>query len=123
MKTETDFPSADEARVRATAWALNQLTPEETAAFEAEMAADPKLAVYAGEMRQFSCLLTNKFLATDCHEQLPEDSRNRVVVALGQAPGTKSPCQCRTCLTWNRTVLSHNYWTSPSAALASAGNS
>ena len=82
MKTETDFPAANDTRIRATAWALDQLTPEETTAFEVEMAADPDLAAYAGEMRQFSGLLSAGFPASDESGQLPEASRDRVVEAL-----------------------------------------
>ena len=89
MKTETEIPFADEARVRATAWALHQLSPEETSAFESEMAADRDLAVYAGEMRQFAGLLASEFPETDESGQLPESRRDRVVVALGQG-GTRS---------------------------------
>ena len=85
MKTETDFPPADEAHIRATAWALGQLTPPETTAFETEMAADADLTAYAEEMRQFSSLLSAEFPANDEGSQLPESSRERVVVALGKS--------------------------------------
>ena len=92
MKTEIDCPSADETHVRATAWALGQLTPEETTAFEAEMAANPGLAAYAEEMRQFSHLLATEF-PTDESGQLPKASRS-------QPPGisprgiAESPAAC-----------------------------
>jgi secreted protein with Ig-like and vWFA domain len=89
MKTEIDFPSADETHVRATAWALGQLTPEETTAFEAEMAANPGLAAYAEEMRQFTHLLATEF-PTDESGQLPEASCDRIIVALS-ATGCGKP--------------------------------
>ena len=89
MKTETDFPSADETHVRATSWALGQLTAEEATAFEAEMATNPGLAAYAEEMRQFSHLLATEF-PTDESGQLPEASRDRVIVALS-ATGSGKP--------------------------------
>ncbi len=85
MKTETDFPPANEAHVRATALALGQLTPEETIAFETEMATDPDLAAYAGEMRQFCSILGHELPTPNESGQLPEASRDRVIVALGQA--------------------------------------
>ena len=87
MKTEIDFPSADETHVRATAWALGQLTPEEATAFEAEMATNPGLAAYAEEMRQFSHLLASEF-PTDDSGQLPEASRSHLVSVLSQSVPT-----------------------------------
>lgn len=88
MKTETDFPPADESRIRATAWALGQLSPEDQAAFEAEMQTDPDLADYARDMREFSSLLAEEFPPAD--ETLPQETRAKVIQALsvaGHKPG------------------------------------
>ena len=89
MKTETDFPSAHEAHVRATAWALGQLSSEETTAFESEMAADPDLAACAEQMRQFSGLLSAEFPANSESGQLAEASRDRVAAALALTGSSK----------------------------------
>jgi secreted protein with Ig-like and vWFA domain len=89
MKTETDFPPADESRLRATAWALGQLSPEDQAAFEAEMQADPDLAAYARDMREFSCLLAEEFPPAE--EMLPQETRAKVIQALSVAGQKPTP--------------------------------
>ena len=91
MKTETTSPlPSNPAHIRATAWALDQLSPEETTAFEAEMSHDPDLAAYAQEMRDFSQLLTLEFSTEADSISLPKASRERVVAALSQ-PNTLAP--------------------------------
>ena len=93
MKTETTSPlpsPPNPAHIRATAWALDQLSPEETTVFETEMAHDPELAAYAQEMREFSQLLTLEFSTEEDSISLPEASRERVVAALSQ-PSTFAP--------------------------------
>jgi secreted protein with Ig-like and vWFA domain len=81
MKTEIDSPT-DEPRVRATAWALGQLTPEETAAFENEMAANPGLAAYAREMLGFCSIVSQELLPHYDEASLPEPRRASLVSAL-----------------------------------------
>jgi secreted protein with Ig-like and vWFA domain len=81
MKTETDSP-ADEPRVRATAWALGQLNPQETAAFENEMAANPGLAAYAREMLGFCSIVSQELLPHYDEASLPEPRRASLVSAL-----------------------------------------
>jgi len=96
MKTEIAAPPPNPAHIRATAWALGQLSPEETTAFAAEMAADPDLAAYAREMQEFSHLLAAEFTSEAENLGLPQASRERLVSALSQAkpsPRTKPPHQ------------------------------
>jgi len=85
MKTETASPPPNPAHIRATAWALRQLSPEETTDFAAEMAADPVLAAYAREMQEFSHLLAAEFTPEEETLGLPHASRERLVSALSQA--------------------------------------
>ncbi len=94
MKTETASPPPNPAHIRATAWALGQLSPEETTAFAAEMVADPDLAAYAREMQEFSHLIAAEFTSEEKALGLPQASRERLVSALRQAktsPQTKPP--------------------------------
>ena len=51
-------PVPSDPRDTATAWALDELTPEERAAFEQQSAEDAELAALAEETRDFCGLLT-----------------------------------------------------------------
>ena len=91
MKTETDFPPANEAHIRATAWALGQLTTEETAAFETEIAVDPALAAYAREMESFCSILGGELQPHPEESSLPGPRRASIVTALSAVPAQAKP--------------------------------
>lgn len=91
MKNETDFPPADESRIRATAWALGQLSPEEQAAFEAEMQSDSDLAAYALDMMKFCGVVSKELPLADADEKLPEITREKIVKVLAGRPANQFP--------------------------------
>ncbi len=82
MNTETDFPPNGDVRVRATAWALGQLNPDDAAAFEGEMTSDPDLEIYAREMQHFCRFVSLELPPHEADLVLPEPRRAPVVAAL-----------------------------------------
>jgi hypothetical protein len=56
MKTETNSETSD-PRTLVTAWALDELSPDERAAFLQRMENDPELATFAAETKEFCGLL------------------------------------------------------------------
>ncbi len=75
-------PVPSDPRDTATAWALDELTPEERAAFEQQSAEDAELAALAEETRDFCGLLTGTLRQPS--EELRDAARRRVLFEAGR---------------------------------------
>ena len=76
MNTEVS-PAPSDPSAAATAWALDELTPEERAAFEVQMESNPELATLTEETKEFCGLLTDTLSYPTL--ELQEAARSRLL--------------------------------------------